>query len=252
MGSTNRWILPAAGLVVLVIAIALIFALCSGGGGDDKDQSAGARPTATESTEDGGGGEETPEPTTGQEQDAAAALQNLSGAYQGASARVTYEFTSTTGGETTNSTLTIYSDPPNSRTDFKDTSGGETTSFINRGDSTFVCSGGQCFSYPAGGAVNPVPFVSQYAEPGAIEQIAAQAGVDVQRTEEEIAGINGRCFHLSEEGVALTWCFSDDGLLLLSASKSADGEFEMRASEVNRNVSDADFEPPFPVTEFPQ
>lgn len=251
MGSTNRWILPAAGLVVLVIAIALIIALCSGGG-DDGNKSAGARPTATESTENGGDGEETPEPTTEREEDAAAALEGLSGAYAGASARVTYEFTSTTGGETTNSTLTIYSDPPNSRTDFEDTSGGETTSFINQGDSTFICSGGQCFSYPAGGAVNPVPFVSQYAEPGAIERIAAQAGVDIQKTEEEIAGINARCFHLSEEGVAVTWCFSDDGLLLLGASKSADAEFEMRASEVNRNVSDADFKPPFPVTEFPQ
>ena len=252
LGSTNRWILPAAGLVVLVLAIVLIVALCSGGG-DDGDQSAGGLPTATESTEDEGGGEETSEPTTEQEEDAAAALQDLSGAYEGATARVTYDFTSLSFGQSTTGTMILYSDPPNARTDHKNTSTGETISFISKGDQSFVCTEGQCFAYPVGAAVNPIPFVSQYAEPGAINSIVAGvAGVDVQTTEEEIAGIDARCFHLASAGADLTWCFGDDGLLLLGASKSADVEFEMRATEVNRNVADADFEPPFPVTEFPQ
>ena len=178
MGSTNRWILPAAGLVVLVVAIVLIIALCSGGG-DDDDQSAGARPTATESTENGGDGEETPEPTA-EEEDAAAALEDLSGAYGGVSAQVTYEFTSISGGESTSGTMTLYSDPPNARTDHEDASG-ETTSFINKGDQSFVCTTGQCFAYPAGTVVSPIPFVSQYAEPGAINSIAAGvAGVQAR------------------------------------------------------------------------
>jgi len=236
----------------LVLAIVLTIALCSGGG-DDDDQSAGARPTATESPENGGDGEDTPEPTAEEEEDAAAALEDLSGAYGGVSAQVMYEFTSISGGESTASTMTLYSDPPNARTDYEDPSTGETTSLISKGDQSFVCTPGQCFAYPVGAAANPIPFVSQYAEPGAINSIAAGvAGVDVQTTQEEIAGIDARCFHLASAGADLTWCFSDDGLLLLGASRSADAEFEMRATQVNRNVSDADFEPPFPVTEFPQ
>lgn len=245
MGSTNRWILPAAGLVVLVLAIVLIIALCSSGG-DDDDQSAAGSPTATQSPQDGGGSEVTPTPTA--KEDTAAALADLSRAYEGVSARVTYDFTGISVGANTTGTMTIYADPPNARTDHLNTSTGETTSFIQRGDQSFVCTSGQCFAYPAGAAVNPIPFVSQYAEPVAINRIAAaSAGIDLQTTEEEIAGFQARCFHVTNEGTEITWCFSDDGLLLLGASRSADAEFEMRATQVNRNVSAADFEPPFPV-----
>ena len=80
-------------------------------------------------------------------------------------------------------------------------------------------------------------------------------GVEIDTFQETIAGESADCFSVSgsfegESGDA-EWCFTDDGILLRFAGTFADeGEFRLDATAVSRDVSDADFEPPYPVTEF--
>ena len=250
--SGNKWLLPAVGLGAVVIVIILLIALCSGGGGDDDDDSGsddqGNVPTATA---DDGGGDETPAATDDSGDDSTAALEELSARWGDASGKIVYEFKSSAGGTETTSKMTYFIDPPNSRTDFEGEDG-EVTSFIQAGDRTYICSAGSCLSYPGGGAINPIPFVGDYAYPDAInETIGDLGGIEVDRSEDEIAGVDVTCFKVEVAGSETGWCFSDDGLLLLSSSRTAGSEFEMRATEVDTDVSDADFEPPFEVIELP-
>ena len=249
--SGNKWLLPAVGLGVVVIAIILLIALCSGGGDDDDDSGGDDQGSVPTATADGGGGDETPEATDDSGDDSAAALEQLSASWGDASGKIVYEFKTSTGGTDSTTKMTYYIDPPNSRTDFEDESG-EVTSFIQQGDKTYVCSAGSCFSYPGGGGVNPIPFVGDYAYPDAIsDTVAGLGGVEIDRSEDKIAGVDVTCFKVEVAGSETGWCFSDDGLLLLSSTKSAGSGFEMRATEVDTEVSDADFDPPFDVVEIP-
>ena len=245
--SGNKWLLPAVGLGVVVIAIVLLIALCSGGGDDDNgSDDQGSAPTATT-----GGGDETPEATDDSGDNSAAALEELSARWGDASGKIVYEFKTSAGGSDTTSKMTYYIDPPNSRTDFEDGSG-EVISFIQQGDKTYVCSVGSCFSYPGGSGVNPIPFVGDNAYPDAIsDRVAGLGGIEIDRSEDEIAGVDVTCFKVEVAGSETAWCFSEDGLLLLSSTKAAGSEFEMRATEVDSDVSDTDFDPPFDVIEIP-
>ena len=105
-----------------------------------------------------------------------------------------------------------------------------------------------------------IPFLGLFAQPEdlteTIEEITA--GLDVDRSQRTIAGEKGTCFSVSgsiqgEEGSA-EWCFASDGLLLLFAGSSSGadgGEFRLEATKLDRKVSDADFKPPYPVTQLP-
>jgi hypothetical protein len=225
----------------------VLVAACSSSDDDDEDDDGGDNtPAATESTD----GDETPDASD--EEDAASLLESLTGESGEVVAKVAYDFTTTTNGTASTSSMTIYSRPGESRTDIVDTDSGETTSFISTADATYLCTGEQCIGYPAGGGVNPVPFVSQYANPSAITQlVASYRGVDIDQSEEEIAGLDATCFSVAQGGTTVSWCYGDEGLLLRSATESATGSFVMEATEVDLEISDEDFEPPYPVTTIP-
>jgi len=234
-------------LSVALVASLLMMAACSSDDDDEEDGDGDSSPTATESTDEG---DETPDATD--REDAASLLEALTGESGEVVAKVAYDFSTTTDGTTSTSSMVIYSRPGESRTDLVDTDSGETTSFISTEDATYLCTGEQCIGYPAGGGVNPVPFVSQYANPSAIAQlVAGYRGIDIDQSEEEIAGLDATCFSVAQAGTTVSWCYGDEGLLLRSATESATGSFEMEATEVDLEVSDADFEPPYPVTTIP-
>jgi len=245
MNAGARWWWLSALLSVVLAAAMLGVAAC---GGDDEEADGGdSRPTATEGTDSG---DETPDATDGG--DAASLLEALTGESGEVVAKVAYDFTTTTNGTKSTSSMTIYSRPGESRTDLVDTDSGETTSFISTEDATYLCTGEQCIGYPAGGGVNPIPFVSQYANPSAITQlVAGYRGVDIEQSEEKIAGLDATCFSVEQAGTTVSWCYGDKGLLLRSATESSAGSFLMEATEVDLEISDEDFEPPYPVTTIP-
>jgi len=237
-------------LLTLVAALSLLVAAC---GGDDDDDDGGnngdnAEPTATETTDGGdGSGDDSGDDGSG---DSGADFSNLSSEFENIEAKITYEFTTTDSSGTTTTTMTIYNKPPNSRTDYEDTTTGDVTTFIQTTDTSYICSAGQCLASPSDGAENPNAFIGAFASSEAIAAYAGLAGIATDSSEEEIAGINAKCFSVSQEGSELMWCFGDNGLLLLSSSKDDSGEFEMRATDVSTDVSDSDFEPPFDVVDL--
>lgn len=249
MGSRIRWILPAVAIVAVVIVVALIIALR--GGDDEGNDAASAGSVVPTQTEDGADGGETAAPTGPGSGAELSELNELNARWRDASAKVTYDFTRSTTGVEAASTLTLWVDPPNSRVDFEDSSTGEATSFIQKGNETFVCTGGQCQRYYGGGVLDPIPrFAGQFADPDGIDSVAGGfAGTNIDTFDEEIAGEAGRCFRGEIEGVEISWCFSEDGLLLLSSTRGPNGVVEIRAAEIDPNISGDDFEPQGPIVD---
>ena len=242
----------------LALSVALLAAACGGGGEEE-----GKTPAAKESPTAEGSPTGQRTPAAGQTAtsggDTGKELKELSADWGNITAKVTYDFTSTAGGQTTETRMTFYSRPPDSRLEYKD--GSQETIFLSTGGKSYICTaqGGQgtCLASPTGDSV-PLPFFGDFADPDAIDEAVGDVlGVDIYRFQEEIAGEDAECFSASgsftvAQGKA-TWCFADDGLLLRSAfGGGTSGEFSMEATEVSRKVSDSDFEPPYPVTELPR
>ena len=86
--------------------------------------------------------------------------------------------------------------------------------------------------------------------------IAEAAGIDVNQSDENIAGGDATCFSwdedVSNDITKGKMCFNDAGQLVLLESEEADGsKSSMRATEYSEDVSDSDFEPPYDVTDLP-
>ena len=81
---------------------------------------------------------------------------------------------------------------------------------------------------------------------------AAEAtGVDINKSDETIAGTDASCFSAEQNGETSKFCFSDSGILLLTQNTDASGTSGMVATAYSDSVSDSDFEPPYPVTTLP-
>ena len=240
----------------LALSVALLAAACGGGGEEEgKTPAAKESPTAEGSPT----GQRTPaagQTATSGGGDTGKELKELSADWGNITAKVTYDFTSTAGGQTTETRMTFYSRPPDSRVDYSADSQGEVI-FIQAGDKAYVCTANQCIATPSESTSNPLPFFGDFADPDSIDEAVGDVlGVDIDEFDDKIAGQDAKCFSASgsftaEQGKA-TWCFADDGLLLLSAFEGGtSGNFRMEAVEVDRKVSAADFEPPYPVTTIP-
>ena len=82
-------------------------------------------------------------------------------------------------------------------------------------------------------------------------------GVDVNVSEEKIAGVNATCFSASgdlddttpgdESGEV---CFAEGGLLLRLTFESAGESGTLEAVEADSEVDESDFEPPFEVVDL--
>ncbi len=232
-------------LIAALTALALTAAAC--GGSDDDDSGDGANgddATASASVDGGDDGDEataTPDET----EDATSVFRGLAEEYGQIAAKVTYE--STSGGTTT--TMTIYSKSPNSRIDTVDGDGNVTTIITTR-DTSYLCSANQCIETEATGSF--AGLLTGLFDANAIVDAAANvAGLDT--FDEEIAGEDASCFSTSGSFLAgqgageATWCFASDGLLLRGSFSAAGAESSIEATEVSRDVTDADFEPPFDV-----
>jgi hypothetical protein len=264
---------PAWRLLFLLLTafamIALLLAAACGGDDDDDDSGDDNGPTATDQAgddDDDGGGDEPTETDQGDGgddddggddgDDPLADLEELTGEYESVDGTISYAVT--TDGE--ESTWVIYQEGDNSRIDFGE--GEDAFISITTPEASYTCfgtgDGASCIEGEGGVGTNPFAgLFTSFASAEAIEAYAALfADIDVETSNEEIAGVDGSCFSASGdfEGDAGTvkWCFSDDGVLLLALYDFESGSTEMRVTDYSGDVADGVFEPPYEVTDFGQ
>jgi len=253
-GLNWRWL-----LVALALALTLLLAAACGDG--DEEGAAGEKsPTPTAAGSPAAGKTPSPTntaagktPTAGVSQE----LKDLTQKWASKSAKVTYEFSTTT--ET--GSMTLYWRLPDYRIDMNFRDQGEMTVLVAGGTSYFCVSGdgeGRCMAgEQQSQGEEGLPFLGEFTDPEKFDAAIAEmvTGLDIDRSTTNIAGEKATCYSASgsiegQEG-EVEWCFSSDGLLLRSVSSAAGtdgGEFRLEATEIGK-VSDADFEPPYPVIE---
>jgi outer membrane lipoprotein-sorting protein len=233
-------------LVVLSLAVfALCLAVACGGDGDGGGTATPGGGTATP------GGSPTASATTNE-------LQALSTEWEKTTAKVSYDVTSTSVSGTDKSTVTLYRSPPDWRMDISSSSQGNEI-LIVAGGAVYDCStqtgADACISYDPSQVDVSAPL--GIFDPNAVADNIS--GLNVDRSEETIAGEAATCFSvtLTTEGSTSNsrWCFASDGTLLQFTDTSDDpasANLTVEATSVNRNVTDADFDftPPYPVTPY--
>ena len=242
---------PLVGLVIIVSAVLLAAAAC---GGDSSGTEGAATPSSVAS----------PEGTPGASQmDAKLSqkLKDLSAEWAKAGVKVTYDIASLSGTETTKSTMTLYWDPPKVRADISSDVGGTVTqaSVISTPDKIYDCTqegGDQCLAYPpVENATDVLPFLNEFDAGGVEATLSASAGsLKIESSDEKVGNQDANCVSAEgslggQEGLG-KWCFASSGLLVFESTSDPAGtsQFTLQATDVSE-VSDSDFNPPYPVTE---
>lgn len=249
-------------LLGLVAAFTLLLAAC-GGDDDDGGDDSGAEPTATDSAggdDDDGGAEPTVTDGDGGDDDdggdGLSALEDFASDYENFTGYVVYNATGF--GDESMTSMGIYQKGDRSRLDISSSDGD--VSLINTPDATYMCSDGQCLRYPAddeslsaglglfGTLLSPETIQETYGD--------LPDGVDIETSQEEIAGIEATCINYAgdvdtenagdESGQI---CYAEGGLLLRVTFSGADGG-TLEATEAGTEVDDSVFEPPFEVIDL--
>jgi hypothetical protein len=240
----SRWFLIA----VFVVVSSMLMWACGGDG--NEEPGAATEPAATSAAGETPEAGKTPEAggDTGQFADLASKFKN-------ATFKVTYEVGGSATREGVEGTMVWYKKGDNLRIDISGTFEGEKMNavLITRPDQSYFCTdapemgeGGSCFATPGetGGGASEII--------GGLEEALSDPEVEVVGTESrEIAGEAAQCFTTRSSGSQgeSEVCLSNDGVPLLSKSVLAQGDMVLEAADFSRDVSDSDFEPPYPVSE---
>jgi hypothetical protein len=235
------------------VVISSMLAWACGGGGEEKPGAAtapaatspaGNTPAAAKTSPAG----ETPSAQGG------GAFADLAGKFGKSTFKVTYQL-SGGGAAATQGSMTWYKKGDNLREDFEADGGGQQGNviLIIRPDTSYYCTempetgeGDTCFSVPteAGGGVGDM-----VAE---LEKTLTDPNLEVVSTSSrKIAGEDAKCYTVRSpdiEGEAER-CMSGDGVPLFWRETTQGVETTMEATDFSRDVSDSDFEPPYPVSE---
>jgi hypothetical protein len=226
----------------LMLSGVLVFAAC---GGDDKKNDGGGK-TPVASAANGSGN--------------ARDLRALAEKFKGATFHAVYTLSGSAGGlplggipsSVRISELTLVKDGQDKlRFELRGTRDGEPfyLAFIQNGANSYQCFPGAPATATAGsGAGVCVDTSARPTNPvGEIPRTFVNLGtgnIEIQdKSERKIAGEAATCYTLLDKDTneANTTCFSDDGVVLANAS------FE--ATSVERNVSEEDFNLPYPITD---
>lgn len=141
-------------------------------------------------------------------------------------------------------------DPAGPRSRIEITQGGTVFTIIVTPEQTLMCQEGACFALDAVAGMIPdlgaqIEDIGTEASTGSVEDAGSR----------EIAGQDTDCYAFSgTEGGAQgtgTVCVTDDGVPLFMETTTTEGGFSLQATSYSTDVSDADFEAPFPVQELP-
>jgi len=252
--SFGRWSMKGFVLVAAAALLVALLAACGSDSGGGKTPKAGETPSsgntpASDQTPADGGGD-------GNGDTGVKELERLASEAAGDfTGKITYGITTEAGGQTTEQEWTLAQRPPDSRFEIVSNEGGQEsrTIVIQTAEKSYVCTsaGGseaclasdQTDQYT--GLFDPI-----FNAPESIVQDIDTLGLGDQ-SERDIAGMHANCFSYSLAGAEWETCFSDEGLMLYLKSGAAGSSFTYEAKSASTDVTDADFEPPYPVTEIP-
>lgn len=235
-------------LLSLIVASSMLAWAC-GGGGDNKSptQTSPAGPTAAAG--------ETPQPA-GTPQAAGGQFSGLSEKFAQANFKATFDVKSTGGTQGDFAgTMIMYKKGDLLREDFQSESNGETTTatYITTPDKSYICSpatqagdSDTCYSAPT----QPNEGAGQIVAD--LETVLNDSGLEIVSTStRNIAGEDTDCYTVRApelEGDAEI-CLSKEAVPLYTKSTAQGSESTLEATAFSRDVSDSDFEPPYPVTD---
>jgi outer membrane lipoprotein-sorting protein len=238
----SRWL-----LVLSFVVISSLLAWACGGDEEEKP----AAPTAPAATSPAN---ETPEAVeTPQAQEENSEFSDLADKFAQSTFKATYTLTGEGGAA--EGSMIWYKKGDRLRMDFEgETEGVQmTATFIMLPDKSYLCTeipeiaeGGGCFlaSSSEGEGVS--------AMAAELESTLADPDVDIVSTSSrEIAGQDVKCYTVRSpeiEGESEI-CLSEDGAPLLTKETVEGAETSMEATDFSRDVSDSDFEPPYPISE---
>ena len=238
----SRWL-----LLLSFVVISSMLAWACGGGGEEKPSgptapaatsAAGKTPGAGTTPAAGGGGGD---------------FSGLAEKFGKSTFKVTYQL-SGAGAGITGGSMTWYKKGDNLRIDMTSESGGQQASLImiTLSDKSYLCTstpelggGGSCFVTPSSEGTGVSEMVS------GLESTLSDPSVDIVSTSSrKIAGEDAKCYTMQspDEGEAEI-CMSSEGVPLFSKETVEGAETTMEATAFSHDVSDSDFEPPYPVSE---
>ncbi len=235
---TFRWI------AVPVIALALVGTACGGDDSSDATSTATATGSADSTATSEATGTATEAASGGDDID----LASIFAGFATASFNITYNMEGGSDADAMTGEWTWIQDTAGNRTRFEVDSDGQTLVMITTAEQTIICAEGSCFD--GGGAMGAaMPNIGDMFTEGIDDVQAEASGGTVRRIDgRTIAGVDAECVEFeSDDGTEGTACYAEGGIPLLIDGTTADGAFHMEAVRFSTDISDGDFEPPFPV-----
>jgi len=238
----SRWL-----LVLSFVVISSLLAWACGGGGEEKPAAA----TAPAATSQAG---ETPEAgQTPEAQEGDGEFGDLANKFAQATFKATY--TLTEEGGLTEGSMTWYKKGDSLRMDFAGETEGQQMSaiFIMLPDKSYLCTatpeiaeGGSCYATTGTEGQG----VSEMA--AELESTLTDPSVEIVSTSSrKIAGQDAKCYTVRSPDIEgdSEICLSEEGAPLSTKETVEGAETSMEATDFSRDVSDSDFEPPYPISE---
>ena len=241
--------------LIIGAAIAVLAVAACGGGDDNTSSNTPAASSSNGSGATGSSATNTAEATAGStdSNDVLDQLAALGNDIDQVTGKVSYNVTDADGST---STFTLYAKPPKSRIDSTDSSDNSTTSFIETEDASYTCesTSNSCLKTPAtSGSSAGLGLFGAFFSPEYVDALVSAAraqGIDVQKSSENIAGTDADCYSGTEtDGTFGKFCFGN-GLMLYTETTDSSGTTKLEATSFSSDVSDSDFEPPYPVTDL--
>ena len=238
----SRWL-----LVLSFVVISSLLAWACGG----KEEEKPGAPTAPAATSPA---DKTPEAVeTPQAQEGGGDFGDLAAKFGRATFKVTYQVSGGTG--MTEGSMTWYKKGDNLRIDFEGEAEGQqmNTVFIMLPDKSYLCTevperggGGSCFATTGATGQGAGEIAAE------LENTLTDPNVDIVSTSSrKIAGEDAKCYTVrsSEIEGESEICLSEEAVPLFTKETVEGAETSMEATDFSRDVSDSDFEPPYPVSE---
>ena len=225
-------------LVVIVLAAAGLSACGSGGGGGDSTDTTAASSSKTEA--DSGDDSSV--------DDFASELE------KGKNVEFDATYEAHASGSTDTSSFRVAQKKPKSL--FETTDGDSTTTIINDGTDTYICSksgdaDATCIKSPSGSGSNPMvaPMLA-LLDAGSItttlRSLGRLPGIAVDRSHKTFAGEDATCVKVTVRSGGGTWCALDAGVIAYVDS----GGSTLELTEFSTDVSDSTFELPAEPTSY--
>ena len=234
-----------------MLLVSAVLTACGGGASTTTTASAGASAAATSAATTtpsaGGGASSAPSAASGPK------LSDVLAAGKLSTYKITYKISATgAGADAMNGEQTWYFKPPRTRFDFSSSQGGQVTtiSYFKLPEGTFFCSGSggdaQCFNGGQAGIGSLIDSnIAMNTQQGLIDH-PEQYGATFKEMK-TIAGQTGYCYTVTGTAASFntgTFCYTKEGLALLSQYTAQGATLSMEATNVSTTVADSDFKLP--------